>query len=105
MSAWHGRYHRGAMREYRQRKRAAAEARQRAKRARDRQWATCNKSGGYTSRAAASLALLDCKIRRAIRRNERRREQCIYYCRACLRYHLTSRPDRFANGGPVGIAS
>lgn len=103
--SWHGRYYRGAMREYRQRKRAAAEELQAASRERDRRRAVCRKNLGYSTRAAASLALLDCKIRRVLRGKERRREQRIYYCRTCLRYHLTSQPDRYAHPQPEGIAS
>lgn len=51
----------------------------------------------YPDERAASRALVECKISRALHNNTRRREQRVYECRHCRSWFLTSRPDLFAD--------
>lgn len=101
MSAFSGRYYRGAMRDRRQARRTAAETRQQIARHRPRQPPPCTKDRGYRTYAAAAMALLDCRIRRVLRGSRRRRETRIYPC-TCGQFHLTSQPS---STHPEGVAA
>lgn len=48
----------------------------------------------YQSAAAAQEALLTAKIARVLGRERRRREERVYLCPLCERWHLTSAPYR-----------
>jgi hypothetical protein len=48
----------------------------------------------FGTAGAAGQALVEAKIRAALRSSTRRRECRYYRCDLCDGYHLTSRPDR-----------
>lgn len=56
----------------------------------------CAPKQRYASYDEAALVLVDCKIRHAFRRNQKRREVRVYYCHECNGFHLTSNEDRRA---------
>lgn len=55
----------------------------------------CHRKTRYASYDEAALALVDAKIRRALRlrHHQKRREQRVYYCGNCNGHHLTSAPE------------
>lgn len=50
----------------------------------------------YATYDEAAMVLVNAKIERAFRRRHwaKRREERVYFCHACLGFHLTSQPPR-----------
>jgi hypothetical protein len=56
----------------------------------------CDGKHRFSSYDEAQLALVDAKIKRALGRSQKRREERSYYCGNCFGFHLTSQVGRAA---------